>query len=244
VEAGIVGNQAQAIFAATAQRTALIRLIEPTPAIAPVMTCVVETPTPTQVDNRMELGAAVSAQYIDTSLSESPWPGFGALGQPSVAEIVNALVFLKLGAGGKRPDRLCCTNLRPVYDRDAQRKGIAFRIGDFQPPSESKWASAAASLPRSPAPAKIRAPVPTRTAASLGTLPLGVELRQRRARRSAVSVKAVRQRPLRRRRSHQVTLSEQAAGTAPHRPPASPAPTGTPSAPGKPRQPLPPPGCR
>ena len=42
-DAGMVRNQAQTMLVATPQRTALTRLMEPTPAIAPVMTWVVET---------------------------------------------------------------------------------------------------------------------------------------------------------------------------------------------------------
>ena len=47
--AGIVSTQAQTILPATPQRTALARCVEPTPTMAPVMVCVVETGTPSAV---------------------------------------------------------------------------------------------------------------------------------------------------------------------------------------------------
>ena len=45
-EAGMVRTQAQTMRAATPQRTAEARLIEPTPTMAPVMVWVVETGMP------------------------------------------------------------------------------------------------------------------------------------------------------------------------------------------------------
>ena len=59
---GIVSNQAQTIRSVTFQRTAEIRLTEPTPEMGPVITWVVLTGTPKWVDTKMLVAAAVSAQ--------------------------------------------------------------------------------------------------------------------------------------------------------------------------------------
>jgi len=58
----MVRNQAHRMLAATPHRTALTRRVEPTPAMAPVITCVVETPTPSAVAVRMEMAEPSSAQ--------------------------------------------------------------------------------------------------------------------------------------------------------------------------------------
>ena len=61
-EAGIVKIQAQTMLPATPQRTAEARRAEPTPTMAPVMVCVVETGMPSaggqeQRDRAAGLGA-------------------------------------------------------------------------------------------------------------------------------------------------------------------------------------------
>ena len=48
-EQGMVSIQAQTMLPATPQRTARSRLAEPTPTIAPVIVCVVETGIPSPV---------------------------------------------------------------------------------------------------------------------------------------------------------------------------------------------------
>ena len=68
-EQGMVRTQAQIILPATPQRTALKRLIEPTPAIAPVMVCVVLTGMPIAVETNNVIAAPVSAQKPSTDLS-------------------------------------------------------------------------------------------------------------------------------------------------------------------------------
>src|SRR5487761_2165561 len=61
--AGIVSTQAQTIFVASPQRTAFRRWMEPTPAIAPAVTWVVEIGRCAySVANKMVIAAAVSAQ--------------------------------------------------------------------------------------------------------------------------------------------------------------------------------------
>jgi hypothetical protein len=50
------------MLVATPQRTALSRCTEPTPAIAPVITWVVDTPTPNAVAIKIDIAPAVSAQ--------------------------------------------------------------------------------------------------------------------------------------------------------------------------------------
>ena len=58
----MVRIHAQTMLVATPQRTALTRWMVPTPVMAPVITCVVDTPTPMKVASRIEVAAAVSAQ--------------------------------------------------------------------------------------------------------------------------------------------------------------------------------------
>ena len=60
--AGIVNIHAQIIFAATLQRTALTRLAEPTPIMAPVIVCVVEAGIPIDAVLNKVIAPAVSAQ--------------------------------------------------------------------------------------------------------------------------------------------------------------------------------------
>src|ERR1700722_16523250 len=61
--AGMVRIHAQRMLVANPQRTAFRRWIEPTPAMAPAVTCVVETGRCAySVANRIEIAAAVSAQ--------------------------------------------------------------------------------------------------------------------------------------------------------------------------------------
>src|SRR5689334_11084939 len=60
--AGIVSTQAHTMFVASPQRTALRRWMDPTPTIAPAMTCVVETGTFVYVAKMIDSAAAVSAQ--------------------------------------------------------------------------------------------------------------------------------------------------------------------------------------
>ena len=50
------------MLAAMPQRTAFTRWMEPTPAMAPVITCVVETATFMYVASRMDAAAAASAR--------------------------------------------------------------------------------------------------------------------------------------------------------------------------------------
>src|SRR5215213_9491563 len=64
---GIVRTQAQTIRAATPQRTAETRWLDPTPMIAPLMTCVVDTGSPRYDAPRIVTAAAVSAA--------NPWIG-------------------------------------------------------------------------------------------------------------------------------------------------------------------------
>ena len=61
-ETGIVRTQAQSIFPATPQRTAVRRFVDPTPMIAPVMVWVVLTGMPATEAPMMATAAAVSAQ--------------------------------------------------------------------------------------------------------------------------------------------------------------------------------------
>src|SRR5690348_10608508 len=58
----MVTIHAATIPRATCHRTALVLWIEPTPAIAPAIACVLETGRPSQVAKRMEMAAPVSAQ--------------------------------------------------------------------------------------------------------------------------------------------------------------------------------------
>ncbi len=68
-EQGIVNIQAQTIRPATPQRTALTRLCDPTPTIAPVMVCVVLTGMPNKVEINNIADADSSAQNPSTGLS-------------------------------------------------------------------------------------------------------------------------------------------------------------------------------
>ena len=61
-EAGIVKIHAQTILPATPQRTADIFRDEPTPTIAPVMVCVVDTGIPNAVARKSVIAPPVSAQ--------------------------------------------------------------------------------------------------------------------------------------------------------------------------------------
>ena len=61
-DAGIVKTQAHRIFEATPQRTAFTRCTAPTPAIAPAVTCVVETGSFKNVADKIEAAAPPSAQ--------------------------------------------------------------------------------------------------------------------------------------------------------------------------------------
>ena len=58
----MVSTHATTMFKVTLQRTADNRFADPTPDIAPVITCVVETGTPNDVARKMLEAAAVSAQ--------------------------------------------------------------------------------------------------------------------------------------------------------------------------------------
>ncbi len=68
-DAGIVSTQAQTIRAATPQRTAETRFVEPTPTIAPVLVCVVLTGIPASAVPNSVMAPAVSAQNPPTGLS-------------------------------------------------------------------------------------------------------------------------------------------------------------------------------
>ena len=59
---GIVRTQAQRMFPAIPQRTAVTRRVAPTPMMAPVIVWVVLTGIPKRVAPMRELAAAVSAQ--------------------------------------------------------------------------------------------------------------------------------------------------------------------------------------
>ena len=58
----MVSTHATTIFSVTPQRTADKRFADPTPEMAPVMTCVVDTGTPREVARKILAAAAVSAQ--------------------------------------------------------------------------------------------------------------------------------------------------------------------------------------
>lgn len=66
---GMVKNQAQTILKVTPHRTAEIRLAEPTPEIAPVITWVVLTGMPMCVAKKILAALAVSAQKPSIGLS-------------------------------------------------------------------------------------------------------------------------------------------------------------------------------
>src|SRR6478609_1823240 len=59
--AGIVSTHAQTIWPATPHRTADRRRVAPTPTIAPVIVCVVETGTPIELAMKSVIAPAVSA---------------------------------------------------------------------------------------------------------------------------------------------------------------------------------------
>jgi hypothetical protein len=61
-DTGMVNIHAQMIFPATPQRTAVIRLVAPTPTIAPVTVWVVLTGIPAMDAPIIEIAAAHSAQ--------------------------------------------------------------------------------------------------------------------------------------------------------------------------------------
>src|SRR5205814_9851153 len=67
--AGIVRTHAQTILPATRHFTADSRVVEPTPAIAPVIVCVVETGIPINVAANKVIDPAVSAQKPPTGRS-------------------------------------------------------------------------------------------------------------------------------------------------------------------------------
>ena len=67
--AGMVKIQAQTMFLATPQRTAEKPLSEPTPMMAPVTVCVVETGIPKRVANASDSALAVSEQNPLTGFS-------------------------------------------------------------------------------------------------------------------------------------------------------------------------------
>src|SRR6185312_13743234 len=67
----MVRTQAQAIRAVTPQRTAETRWLEPTPMIAPLITCVVETGRP-----RCEAARIVAAAEVSAA---NPWIGFRSM---------------------------------------------------------------------------------------------------------------------------------------------------------------------
>ncbi len=66
---GIVKIHPQTIRRVTPQRTAVARRAEPTPEIAPVMTCVVLTGTPKAVAVNMLAAAELSAQIASGGVS-------------------------------------------------------------------------------------------------------------------------------------------------------------------------------
>jgi hypothetical protein len=68
-EAGIVKTHAITIFCATPQCTARARVAEPTPTIAPVIVCVVDTGIPNTETKRMVIAPPVSAANPPTGFS-------------------------------------------------------------------------------------------------------------------------------------------------------------------------------
>ena len=67
--AGIVRTHAHTILPATRHLTADSRVVDPTPAIAPVMVCVVDTGIPASVAPNKVIAPAVSAQNPPTGRS-------------------------------------------------------------------------------------------------------------------------------------------------------------------------------
>ena len=68
-EAGMVSTQAMTILPATPQRTALTFCVEPTPIIAPVIVCVVDTGTPRLLARKSVIAPPDSAAKPPTGLS-------------------------------------------------------------------------------------------------------------------------------------------------------------------------------
>src|SRR5512137_2986426 len=68
-EQGIVSSHAQTIRPATPQRTADTLLTAPTPTIAPVIVCVVDTGMPSPVARNSVIAPPVSAQKPPTGFS-------------------------------------------------------------------------------------------------------------------------------------------------------------------------------
>ena len=66
---GMVKTQAQTILPATRHLTADSRVVEPTPAIAPVIVCVVDTGIPKKVAPNNVIEPPVSAQKPPTGRS-------------------------------------------------------------------------------------------------------------------------------------------------------------------------------
>src|SRR3569623_873921 len=82
-EAGMVNIQAQTILPAIPHRTADIFFAEPTPTIAPVMVCVVDTGMPSAVAMNKVIAPPVSAQNPPTGLSLVIfWPMVLTMRQP------------------------------------------------------------------------------------------------------------------------------------------------------------------
>ena len=74
-EAGIVKIHAHTMFPATPHRTAETLFVAPTPTIAPVMVCVVETGMPKCVAKKSVKAPPVSAQTPSTGFSYvMRWP--------------------------------------------------------------------------------------------------------------------------------------------------------------------------
>src|SRR6202171_2342781 len=67
--AGMVSTQAQTILPATRHLTADSRVVDPTPAIAPVIVCVVDTGIPNMVPPNKVTAPAVAAQKPPTGRS-------------------------------------------------------------------------------------------------------------------------------------------------------------------------------
>ena len=81
--AGIVSTQATTRLKVTAQRTALTSWAEPTPTMAPVMVCVVETGMPKEEARNRVIAPLVSAQNPPTGLSLVIfWPMVLTIRQP------------------------------------------------------------------------------------------------------------------------------------------------------------------
>src|SRR5581483_2384682 len=72
--AGIVITQAHTMFVAIPHRTAFMRWMLPTPAIAPAIACVVDTGTPSLDEMKTDTAAPVSAQKPLRGLSRVSLP--------------------------------------------------------------------------------------------------------------------------------------------------------------------------